>query len=277
MRRCVYNMVVSRNCLQQRQQINRYCPLLSLSSANTAVTNHNHLDRSSKKWKSSFSHYQHEKNPRSQSSLATQNDSSSTTIHGTIPLHGKGLKMGQYAQVHRIFTQEDVNLFGRLSGDLNPVHYPAAVTATTATNNDNNTQLLPIVHGILLSSLFSNIFGNLIPGAIYRHQSLKFHNAVHVNECVVGRVVVTKVRQINRRGGGGDNGSDGGGGVLCMCDTSVIKNKKLDYNESNNNNIGDETSCSDNNDYYLDESNSEKEIVCISGVAQVWLPDLQLV
>jgi acyl dehydratase len=204
--------------------------------------------------------------------------SSPPIIQGTIPLHGKGLKMGQYAQVHRTFTQDDVNLFGRLSGDMNPVHFPPTTTPTlqtiydkessssssTAITNDSS-KLLPIVHGILLSSLFSNIFGNLIPGAIYRHQSLKFHNAVHVNESVVGRVVVTKLRQINRKGRGG--------GVLCTCDTCVIK---MDVAAAQL--FDDETRSNDSNKHDGGSSNREtKEIVCISGDAQVWLPDLQLV
>jgi acyl dehydratase len=207
----------------------------------------------------------------------TEDDNASSTIHGTIPMHGKGLKMGQYAQVHRTFTQEDVNLFGRLSGDMNPVHFPPSTTTTlssttspttaTAATTSNNDEKLPIVHGILLSSLFSNIFGNLIPGAIYRHQSLKFHNAVRVNEDVVGRVVVTKLRQINRKGRGS------GGGVLCVCDTSVIKMgvvaQKFDNttNDGNSNNPNDKGS----------NEEEKEEIVCISGDAQVWLPDLQLV
>lgn len=167
--------------------------------------------------------------------------------------------MSQYAEIQRIFTQEDVNLFGKLSGDMNPVHFLREDGLSSSTDaddgsssngsNSNEDKKAPIVHGILLSSLFSNIFGTLIPGAIYRHQTLKFHHVVHVDELVVGRVVVTKLRQINRRG------QKCGSGVLCTCDTSVIKKTK----QSNSN--GDE----------------EEIITCISGDAQVWLPDLQLV
>ena len=221
------------------------------------------------------SQQQQQQQPKKNEAAAS---SSPPIIQGTIPLHGKGLKMGQYAQVHRTFTQDDVNLFGRLSGDMNPVHFPPTTTPTlqtiydkessssssTAITNDSS-KLLPIVHGILLSSLFSNIFGNLIPGAIYRHQSLKFHNAVHVNESVVGRVVVTKLRQINRKGRGG--------GVLCTCDTCVIK---MDVAAAQL--FDDETRSNDSNKHDGGSSNREtKEIVCISGDAQVWLPDLQLV
>lgn len=224
-----------------------------------------------------------------------ERDASSSPIHGTIPLHGKGLKMGQYAEVHRKFTQEDVNLFGRLSGDMNPVHFPmippksssSSATiyhedgdeSTTSSIHRNNNNNLPIVHGILLSSLFSNIFGTLIPGAIYRHQSLKFHNVVHVNECVVGRVVVTKLRQINRKGRGGGEGGNGtgGGGVLCTCDTSVIKMGVVTA-EFNDDETREDTTHNINNKRNQNDGNNEKkEIVCISGEAQVWLPDLQLV
>ncbi|KAL7454172.1 hypothetical protein ACHAWC_005806 [Mediolabrus comicus] len=109
--------------------------------------------------------------------------------------------MSQYAEIQRIFTQDDVNLFGRLS--------------------------------------------------------------VHVDELVVGKVVVTKLRQINRRGQRSGGGSSGGGGVLCTCDTSVIKKTKQ-HDKSNN---------ADRNS----DGEQEEIITCISGDAQVWLPDLQLV
>jgi acyl dehydratase len=189
--------------------------------------------------------------------------------------------MSQYAEIQRIFTQDDVNLFGRLSGDMNPVHFPLEdgflTSSTDADDSDgssSDSKKAPIVHGILLSSLFSNIFGTLIPGAIYRYQTLKFHHVVHVDELVVGKVVVTKLRQINRRGQKSGSGSGGGGGgVLCTCDTSVIKilpspsddvtkkrhDKKSNHEGSNSN------------------SDEEEIITCISGDAQVWLPDLQLV
>ena len=84
---------------------------------------------------------------------------------------------------------------------------------------------------------------------------------------------MTKLRQIHRKGRGSNNGGrggSGGGGVLCTCDTSVIKiadvTQKLDSataaatTKGNNNRDG-----------------GKEEIVCISGDAQVWLPDLQLV
>ena len=245
--------------------------LLPLTSSQSSRHHHHHTSRCS----------QHRTSrtitTNAATATTTKTNESLPPIEGTIPLHGKGLKMSQYAEVQRIFTQDDVNLFGRLSGDMNPVHFPREDALTSSidaddssdsnsSNNSEDKKKAPIVHGILLSSLFSNIFGTLIPGAIYRHQTLKFHHVVHVNELVVGRVVVTKLRQINRRGQ-----KSGGGGVLCTCDTSVIKivqsdglTKKQQHDKSN---------------HEGSNSNGEQEeiITCISGDAQVWLPDLQLV
>mmetsp|Transcript_29637 Transcript_29637/g.43558 ORF Transcript_29637/g.43558 Transcript_29637/m.43558 type:complete len:275 (-) Transcript_29637:1135-1959(-) len=274
MRRCGH--VICRNLIEQQRL---HCG--SALSSSAAVIHNIDLDLSSLRHQSSrHAQHMHRTNrthtTNSKATVAaTEDDNASSTIHGTIPMHGKGLKMGQYAQVHRTFTQEDVNLFGRLSGDMNPVHFPpppittlSSQTISPTTTTSNNDEKLPIVHGILLSSLFSNIFGNLIPGAIYRHQSLKFHHAVRVNEDVVGRVVVTKLRQINRKGRGS------GGGVLCVCDTSVIKMGVVAQK------VVDNTTHDGNSNNPHDKSSNEeekKEIVCISGDAQVWLPDLQLV
>mmetsp|Transcript_6604 Transcript_6604/g.11082 ORF Transcript_6604/g.11082 Transcript_6604/m.11082 type:complete len:304 (+) Transcript_6604:121-1032(+) len=295
MRRCAHDvnnmmMMVCRNLLKHQRL--RSGQIISLPSAAVVIQDSNYSDLTtfmkhpSSSRKNSLQHHESIRTFATNSHTeSTEYPSSLSVIQGTIPLHGKGLKMGQYAKVHRKFTQEDVNLFGRLSGDMNPVHFPPSPTEQTAILQESTTSSSssssssqhkpPIVHGILLSSLFSNIFGNLIPGAIYRHQSLKFHNVVYVNDNVVGRVVVTKLRQINRKGRGGNGGGNGGGGggVLCTCDTSVIKISDAVQKEVDNS-ATRSTNTNENNTHH---DGSKEEIVCISGDAQVWLPDLQLV
>ena len=101
----------------------------------------------------------------------------------------------------------------------------------------------PVVHGILLASAFSTIFGSLIPGCIYRNQSLKFHHPVFIDELLVGKVIVTKLKQVNRRGAGG---------ILCTCDTTL---HKADNDAS---------------------EKKEENLLCISREAQVWLPGATL-
>ena len=96
-----------------------------------------------------------------------------------------------------------------------------------------------IVHGMLSASLFSAIFGTLIPGSIYRSQTIQFSAPVYCYEEVVGRVHVTKVRNLR-------------GGALVHCDTTVTKRIKQDLN----------LKC------------DEEETRCIFGRAEVWLPGI---
>ena len=89
----------------------------------------------------------------------------------------------------------------------------------------------------------------------------------------MGRVVVTKLRQIHRKGRGNNNGGrGGGGGVLCTCDTSVIKMCDVTQKVDSATTTTTTTTNGNNN-----RDGGKEEIVCISGDAQVWLPDLQLV
>ena len=83
--------------------------------------------------------------------------------------------LGHYAQITTSFQQKDLNLFAQLSGDDNPIHldlnYCQQKTKFHA----------PICHGILVSSLFSTLFGQLIPGSIYLEQNIQFLKPVYVN------------------------------------------------------------------------------------------------
>jgi acyl dehydratase len=175
-------------------------------------------------------------------------------LQGTIPHHGEGIQVGQFTELRRTFSQEDINNFGALIGDFNPVHFSAAGQLNDKNihvRNDNVEHIhhipetRPILHGILLSSLFSSIFGTLIPGCIYRSQTLKFHQPVYVNEMVCGRILVTKLREIGRVGGEG---------VLCTCDTRVTK---ADMNSNTTDKL-------------------DNSMLCVTGEAQVWLPGVAL-
>lgn len=191
---------------------------------------------------------------RHPSSLSKSNITrkSKFNIQGTIQstTNGNGIKVGQYATLHRTYTHHDIHAFAALSGDYNTVHFPdnnirlVDDDEEIQLQHDNimqqTTQGKAIVHGILLSSVFSTIFGTLLPGCMYRSQSLKFHNPVYADEHVIGKVAVTQLRQINRSSGG----------VLCMCDTTLHK---------------------------IDTNNKKDEhMLCISGEAQVWLPGVKI-
>src|SRR3989344_3748664 len=57
-----------------------------------------------------------------------------------------------------VFSDDDVRVFGNLSGDKNPLHYEKKYAESKGFDK-------PLVHGILLASKFSFLVGMVIPGA----------------------------------------------------------------------------------------------------------------
>ena len=80
----------------------------------------------------------------------------------------KTMHVGEERSYKRIITKEDVLKFGELTGDMNQAHFDADYCSRTPFKE-------PIVHGMLIGSLFSKIFGTEYPGegTIYCGQSLK--------------------------------------------------------------------------------------------------------
>lgn len=78
------------------------------------------------------------------------------------------------------------------SGDGNPLHLDADYARTTVFQR-------PIVHGMLVASLFSSIFASNLPGSIYLSQTLKFKGPVFIGEHVTATITVLSCRQL--RGG----------------------------------------------------------------------------
>lgn len=117
-----------------------------------------------------------------------------------------------FLQMEKTFTPREVEQFGTLIGDLNPIHL-VGETVQDGTESDFNEEEYHtskiIVHGMLTASLFSSIFGTLIPGSMYRSQSLQFRDPVYCNQTIIGRVCVTNIRDLRR-------------GLLVTCDTQVL-------------------------------------------------------
>jgi acyl dehydratase len=67
------------------------------------------------------------------------------------------------------FSQSDVEVFAKVSGDTNPLHLDAEFAAKTIFRK-------PIIHGFLGGSVFSKILGTQFPGegSIYLKQSMEF-------------------------------------------------------------------------------------------------------
>jgi len=94
--------------------------------------------------------------------------------------------VGSYLEVKHAFDQTSVNTFAGLCGDNNPLHIDREFASTTHFGE-------PIVHGILVSSLVSTIFGRTINGSIYVNQTLSFRKPVFVDAEVRARMTIKSI------------------------------------------------------------------------------------
>jgi 3-hydroxybutyryl-CoA dehydratase len=101
---------------------------------------------------------------------------------------------GQRASYRKTFTEEDVERFIAITGDVNPLHVDDEFAAGTRFGRR-------VLHGMLTASLFSTMVGMLIPGtgAVYRSQSLAFLRPVHVGDTVTAHFVVRAVDRTKHR------------------------------------------------------------------------------
>jgi acyl dehydratase len=88
-------------------------------------------------------------------------------------LSSTNYKIGSFAELKHMFPQDDVDKFAHICGDNNPLHVDVEFASESRFKGT-------IVHGILLSSLFSTLLGRTIRGSIYVSQSMKFTSPVHV-------------------------------------------------------------------------------------------------
>ncbi|MBI2653876.1 MaoC family dehydratase [Candidatus Woesearchaeota archaeon] len=93
--------------------------------------------------------------------------------------------IGDTASFKHTITEKDVELFAKISGDKNPLHFDE----NFAKKADFSGK---IVHGMLAGSLFSKLVGMHLPGrCIYVSQELEFKNPITPNTEIIieGRVI----------------------------------------------------------------------------------------
>ncbi len=98
------------------------------------------------------------------------------------------IKVGDKAETSKIFNETDVLDFARISTDHNPAHVDANYAEKTIFKKQ-------IVHGMLVGSLFSSIFGVQLPGlgSIYTKQALKFTKPVYFGDEITAIVTVKEL------------------------------------------------------------------------------------
>jgi len=99
------------------------------------------------------------------------------------------IRVGQSAELQRTLTRDDIVLFGKVSGDLNPTHMDPEFARDNATGGITG-------HSLWNSGLISSLLGNVLPGpgTVFRQQTMQFHRPVHLGDRVTARVKVREKR-----------------------------------------------------------------------------------
>lgn len=105
----------------------------------------------------------------------------------------ESIKIGDFAEVDHLVTQQDVEKFIDLTGDDNKIHFDNEYTEKTSFKK-------PIVHGMLGASFISTIIGTKLPGdgALWYSQTLEFLLPVRVGDRInVRATVIDKIENLN--------------------------------------------------------------------------------
>lgn len=99
------------------------------------------------------------------------------------------LKLGQEVTRAVTFRRQDVDAFTLLSDDRARIHHDPAFAAELGFT-------APVVHGHLVTSLFSGMIGMYLPGegCLIRSQDFQFRQAIFCDESLVYKLVVERLR-----------------------------------------------------------------------------------
>lgn len=131
---------------------------------------------------------------------------------GTICI--EDIEVGMKRLLRKVIDDSDIELFGRVSTDRNPVHFDDDYAQDTIFGGR-------IAHGMLTAGLISAIIGEQLPGhgTIYMKQSLTFLAPVRPGDMVEAEVAVADIDYAKRRVT-----------LACKCsvgDTVVLKGEAL--------------------------------------------------
>jgi len=106
------------------------------------------------------------------------------------PESHRSFEVGSQASDRKTITEDELKLFGMLSGDYNPIHY-SGITLKDGSK-------VSVVHGAFLNSLVSGVIGTKLPGpgTVVINQNLRFPQPCFVGEEITTTVQVTSLRKI---------------------------------------------------------------------------------
>ena len=111
---------------------------------------------------------------------------------GTIVI--EEMSVGMSRHLTKVVTDEDIEMFAKISTDNNPVHLDDDYARDTIFGGR-------IAHGMLTAGLISAVIGEQLPGhgTVYMGQSLKFLAPVRPGDAVRAEVTVTAIDHAKRR------------------------------------------------------------------------------
>ena len=98
-------------------------------------------------------------------------------------------EIGSRATWTRTITEEEVELYARITGDRNPLHFDAAFAASTRFGR-------PVAQGGLATGLFNALVAMRLPGAgtVFLHQEWDYPAPVFVGDTVTAEAEVIEAR-----------------------------------------------------------------------------------
>lgn len=100
------------------------------------------------------------------------------------------INVGQGAEIERTLTRDDIAMFGKVSGDLNPTHFGEEAAAGGAGGGITG-------HSLWSSALISSLLGNVLPGpgTVYRRQDVEFQRPILLGDTLTARIEVREKKR----------------------------------------------------------------------------------
>ena len=100
------------------------------------------------------------------------------------------LTVGLTAALTRTVSADDVDAFGRATGDTNPAHFDEEFAQRCRFRGR-------VAHGILVAGHVSAVLGTVLPGrgTIYLNQTLSFRAPVYVGDTITTTATIVHIRE----------------------------------------------------------------------------------
>ena len=110
-----------------------------------------------------------------------------------VSVYYEDLKVGQSATMEKTVTDDDLQAFGRATGDMNPVHFDEEYAKKTLFKGR-------VAHGVLSIGFISAVLGMKLPGegTIFVSAKVEFKAPVRIGDTVVTTGTVKEIGERRR-------------------------------------------------------------------------------